>query len=259
MQMLAGDSWVSSIARGMFADPTVGDDPVTGAKITDPSVAFFFVSYSFIGRVILLSVVVAVLLDEFIVSVAREKELVEREVEKENAKMHITGFLDTITCQLKTFDSRENLMQRIDKIYQKLDADDSGGLNCAEFKAGIKSLPGIPSMHMTEADFNDLTDNGRHLNSEGEFGSDQFRDMMKEEFIHYTQRYLANTVKESRSNEYKSSVLQLKVLEMNLLDQIKTAALPGPRIPPALSSSGDGSCSEDLKAFSFESLLSALF
>ena len=136
-----------------------------------------------------------------LVSVAREKEQAECEAEKENAKMRITGFLDTITCQLKTFDSRENLMQRIDETYQKLDDDDSGGLNFAEFKAGIKSLPGIPSMHMTEADFNDLTDNGRHLNSAGEFGSDQFRDMMKEEFIRYTQRYLANTVKESRSNE----------------------------------------------------------
>ena len=245
----------------MFADPTAGDDPVTGAKITEPAVALFFVSYLFIGRVMLLNVVVAVLLDEFIVSVAREKEQAEREAEKENAKMRITGFLDTITCQLKTFDSRENLMQRIDKIYQKLDDDDSGGLNFAEFKAGIKSLPGIPSMHMTEADFNDLTDNGRHLNSAGEFGSDQFRDMMKEEFIRYTQCYLANTVKESRSSEYKSSVLQLKVLEMILLDQIKAAALPAPPPPStasALNSSGDGSCSEDLKAFISSSFSSAI-
>lgn len=193
-----------------------------------------------------------------LVSVAREKEQAEREAEKENAKMRITGFLDTITCQLKTFDSSENLMQRIDETYQKLDDDDSGGLNFAEFKAGIKSLPGIPSMHMTEADFNDLTDNGRHLNSAGEFGSDQFRDMMKEEFIRHTQRYLANTVKESRSNEYKSSVLQLKVLEIILFDQIKAAALPAPRIPPALNSSGDRSCSEDLKAFISSAISSAI-
>ena len=253
MQMLAGDSWASSIARGMYLP-----DPVSGAKITEPAVALYFVTFFFIGVVILLNVVVAVLLDEFIVSVVREKEQAEREAEKENAKMRITGFLDTITCQLKTFDSRENLMQRIDKIYQKLDDDDSGGLNFAEFKAGIKSLPGIPRMHMTEADFNDLTDNGRHLNSAGEFGSDQFRDMMKEEFIRYTQRYLANTVKESRSNEYKSSVLQLKVLEMILLDQIQAAALPGPRIPPVLNSSGDGSCSEDLKGLISSAISSAI-
>ncbi len=56
---------------------------------------------------------------------------------------------------------------------------------------------------------------------------------------------------ESHSNEYKSSVLQLKVLEMILLDLIKATALPAPppSSPPALYSSGNGSCSEDLKAF----------
>ena len=57
MQMLAGDSWAS--------------DPVTGAKITEPAVALCFVPLFFIGVVILLNVVVAVLLDEFSVSSPR--------------------------------------------------------------------------------------------------------------------------------------------------------------------------------------------
>ncbi len=63
-------------------------DPVAGAKITEPAVALYFVAFFFIGvviRMILLNVVVAVLLDEFILSVAHEKEQAEREAEKENA------------------------------------------------------------------------------------------------------------------------------------------------------------------------------
>ena len=56
-----------------------GDD---GVKQTDPAVAFFFVSYILIGNILLLNVVVAVLLDEFLANVVREKELAEAEREK---------------------------------------------------------------------------------------------------------------------------------------------------------------------------------
>jgi hypothetical protein len=74
-------------------------------------------------------VVVAVLLDEFICFIAREKEEAERLRAAELEKMRITGCLDPLTKTLVTFDDAEDLRKKIDDIYRRLDDDDSGGLN----------------------------------------------------------------------------------------------------------------------------------
>ena len=57
-QVLTGDSWASSVSRGMFTDCE------TSVCKTDTGVAFFFVSYILIASLMLLNVVVAVLLGE---------------------------------------------------------------------------------------------------------------------------------------------------------------------------------------------------
>jgi voltage-gated sodium channel len=63
-QVLSGDGWASDVARQLFDQGK-----------TDPAISFFFVSYILGCSVMMLNVVVAVLLDEFIASVTREKVL----------------------------------------------------------------------------------------------------------------------------------------------------------------------------------------
>jgi len=180
-----------------------------GVPQTEPWVTFFFVSYYVIANIVLMNVVVAVLLDEFISSVGREKDAAALVKELENAKRRITGVLDPITMQLTGFESRENLDERIDELYTQLDRDGSGGLNFEEFKQGVNELPGFSSIHMTQPDFDCITDNGRHLSSEGEFNKEQFREMMKDEFKRFFHRQLANNLAESHSKEFKSSVTKI--------------------------------------------------
>lgn len=94
IQVLTGDSGASSLARGrMFYI-----DDETKVKATDPSVAFFSVSYyrSVIN--------VVVLLEEFQSAVEREKESADRIVESENAKRRI--MLDPLSSQLTLFQDR---------------------------------------------------------------------------------------------------------------------------------------------------------
>ena len=94
-------------------------DPDTGVPQTDSAIALFFVSYIVIGNIMFLNVVIAVLLDEFISSVQRDKEAASVVLESENAKRRITGVLDPITAQLTAFDSRENLCDRIQDLYSR--------------------------------------------------------------------------------------------------------------------------------------------
>ena len=113
-QVLSGDS---SVARIIFGDDTEAD------------VALFFVSYILIASIMLLNVVVAVLLDEFIATVTREKEEKAHQEFLEKERRKISGCLDPPTKSLTLFEDEEDLASRIASIYNKLDEDDSGGLN----------------------------------------------------------------------------------------------------------------------------------
>jgi len=130
-QIVMGDSWGSAITRSLFEV----EDDAAGTTRTDTSVAFFFISYVMIGSVTLLNVVIAVLLDELIATVGREKEAAALLVEADNDKRRIKGVLDLLTSQLTAFEDPENLIERIDDLYHRLDSDQSGGLNYLEFKS----------------------------------------------------------------------------------------------------------------------------
>jgi ATP/ADP translocase len=99
-QVLAGDAWASGVARQIFDPPGK----------TEAGVAFFFVSYILIASVMMLNVVVAVLLDEFIKHVTREKEEADRIDALEKEKRKIKGCLDELTALLVR--SRVNLCMR---------------------------------------------------------------------------------------------------------------------------------------------------
>ena len=151
-QVVMGDSWSSGIARSLF----LPDED--GVKKTDPAIALYFVTYILIGNVLLLNVVVAVLLDEFLANVERGKELAAALAEAEAAKQRITGVLDPITSTLTNYQDADDLAEKMDVMYKHLDADGSGGLNFEEFREGIKRLPGTGRIHMTKDDFDIVTE-----------------------------------------------------------------------------------------------------
>ena len=121
----------------------------------------------------MLNVVVAILLDEFIATVTREKEDEERRWKEEQERRKITGCLDPITNGLVIFDNQEDLEGRINQIFSKLDEDDSGGISYEELKMGLKES--FRNVHFTRDDFEILSENGRHLGPTGEFNSEQFQ------------------------------------------------------------------------------------
>jgi hypothetical protein len=205
-----------------------------GSILTDPALTTFFVIFIIIANIILINVCVAVLLDEFVSATIRDKEAAERALEKENLKRRITGVLDPITTELKDFESRENLLERIDNMYTQLDEDGSGGLSFAEFKHGLLNLDDMGKIHMTMEDFEQITDNGRYL-TDGEFDKYQFQHIMQQEFTRFCNRSVANSVKESKSTEFKTLVLMMKMMEMRL--EVKLMALEE-SVTTALTHSG---------------------
>jgi voltage-gated sodium channel len=136
-QILSGDSWASGISRSLFSVDGGG----TGS--TDPNVALFFVSYLLINSMMLLNVVVAVLLDEFISCVEQAKEEVRRLEALEIEKRKVKGCLDPLTNELITFVDDEDLQERIDVIWTTLDFDNDGKLGFEEFQVIVMMLVSV--------------------------------------------------------------------------------------------------------------------
>ncbi|MGB1600812.1 MAG: ion transporter, partial [Promethearchaeia archaeon] len=146
-QVLTGDSWASAVSRTLFINHNGGK--------TNYAIAFFFISYILICSVMLLNVVIAVLLDEFISSVTREREEEQRLAEIEINKRKVVGPLDPLTKDLITFEDEGDLSKKVAYLYHKLDEDASGGLNFDEFQHGLKLLKA--NIHLTREDFDIVT------------------------------------------------------------------------------------------------------
>lgn len=110
-QMLTGDDW-SSVTREMF-------DVLNEGKV-DPGVAFFFCSYIVGCGIILVNIVVAVLLDEFIKAVETEKAAKRAKELQDCPSSDEKGSLDPLLAclaKLKTLDQRE---QKIGLIFDDM-------------------------------------------------------------------------------------------------------------------------------------------
>ena len=54
-------------------------------------------------------------------------------------------------------------------------------MNMPDFKEGLKLLPGTAKIHMSQDDFEIITEDGKHLSAEGTFNKEQFHGMMNTE------------------------------------------------------------------------------
>ena len=207
-QVLTGDSWASGVSRSLFQDDQF-----------EAKVAIFFISYILVAGVMLFNVVIAVLLDEFVASVSKEKQEAEVQERLHAELRKVTGCLDPLTRSLITFEDEEDLTVRIDGIYQQLDRDDSEGLTFEEFRDGVRMLSSN-SVHLTRDDFDIVTENGKLLGPDGAFNRQQFQSMMKGELWRYSRRLLSNDLlllrDQAADSHFVSTILAHKLMETRI-------------------------------------------
>ena len=98
---------------------------------------------------------------------------------------------------------------------------------------------------MYTQDFELITENGKHLGPTGEFSPGQFQDMMNAELWRYSRRQLDNVLSVSGDEQFRSTILMLKIMETamrvsfkSLTDQLHIKA---PQSHLISRSSGGGS------------------
>ena len=101
LQVATGEAWASTVVRPIFN----ARDPEE--QTTNRSISTFFVTYVIIAGVILMNVVVAVLLDEFIECITEEKEhnaaLKKAKDEQAFESMRVYGYMDPILRNMCRF------------------------------------------------------------------------------------------------------------------------------------------------------------
>lgn len=144
----------------------------------------------------LVNIVVAVLLDEFISTVAQEKaseaEEQERAERMRQGIIDLKGPLDAVLRLLAKFSSETELAQMIDELYDVLDADQSGLISYSEAQEGFRKLHATMDLE----EWKTLTDGLR--TEEGELDRKMFGVMMRQQLKEYTQRQIVNAMGRGR-------------------------------------------------------------
>ena len=145
IQVTSGDGWVTDIVRPMHTNDQSHDAPIS----------FFFTTYYIVTGIVMLNVVVAVLLDEFVNTVGAIKES-----QNDATKTSRTGILDPLLEKLAHFNTSSDLSSKINAIYQMFDADDNGRLTYEELADGLRKLTvstGSDQISLLPDEFQSLT------------------------------------------------------------------------------------------------------
>ena len=218
-QVATGDSWASVLTHDLVH---------AGSDISPAVIRTFFVSFVLIVGIVLFNVVVAVLLDEFLTTVSEAKrEMAMAKIETKASKSGLIdewskdGPLDPLINGLLMVAREDDLLQRIRRIYQRMDSDGSDGLTLEELNDGLKQFEfgAQRKVWLSHEDFDYLTEHGKFLNADGEMTCAGFEQMVVTQMRLYTNKKIVRVMSrmedEDRDSEQYIQLLALRTLTGN--------------------------------------------
>ena len=219
-QIGTGDAWNSGIVRPLLDQFDVGS-PLRGWTV------LFFVSFSLIVGVVLMNIVVAVLLDEFISAVASDKAAAHAEELDEKEKEQLVnatadGPLDPLIKSLQSFTTRDDLHRRIFNLYQRIDLDASGGITMEELNAGLLKLSGPNGcpMQLSQEEWVTVTNQRELLNEDGELTASAFETMMLQQLKGFSHRKIQSALSRCTTDSNENFIFGLKII-MTSVDYVE--------------------------------------
>ncbi len=211
-QCAAGDGWSSGIARPMFESADASctyRDEETGTCVFDLGVAVFFASYILIVVTVILNVVFAVLIDEFLKAqdqLAREKlEEKSRPSDYYNDRS-VCGYLDPLDPFLKyvsEFQNYDEMVVRIKRAFDFFDYNNNGEVDFLEVKVGLQRLNLYPRVELLEEDWRNMTNDGKLCGDSGTLTYHQFFQVMRNQVTLYVQRVASKALNQAQLDSGK--------------------------------------------------------
>jgi Ca2+-binding EF-hand superfamily protein len=148
--------------------------------------------------------VVAVLLDEFVESVTKDRNSeIEKDLEKEKQKQRSFGSpIDPLLAVLSSFTTSADLSDRIKKVFELLDHEGVGSVDHEDMMYGLRKLSFSPPIHLSFDDFHTMVrDHGGSsvasnaiLDEKGRMDIHGFEILISEQLRHYVQRRTAQAM-----------------------------------------------------------------
>eukprot|EP00960_Hanusia_phi_P054203 762572-Hanusia_phi.AAC.2 len=128
------------------------------------------------------------------------------------------GPLDPLLASLVHYNTNDDLSERISKLFDYLDKDDSGLLSFKEISNGLRHLDKEHAIHFSYEDFEEITEHFEFCNEDEEISSDNFELIVRAQLKRYVQRRMAATMVEADMDSSKASpvLFVLKQLTLNI-------------------------------------------
>jgi len=141
-QVMTGDAWATEVMKSTMPE---------GAM--DPTSILFFVSFMLVGNLVLINIVIAVLLDEFLTTLSRSREETIRAagLERSIAECHV---LDPLLEVLSQYRSRADLRQSIVALFERMDCDGSGYVNFDEMTQMLSKQ--LMNIYFSQEDWDEI-------------------------------------------------------------------------------------------------------
>jgi hypothetical protein len=120
----------------------------------DPLPALFFVSYMLMASLVLINIIIAVLLDEFLTTMARSRAQMKQEEANHEVEAHP---FDPLMAALSRYKSFPDLVESIRNIFNRLDESGDGELDQKELTDGLPRI--FPDLVVTNEDWHTMIDN----------------------------------------------------------------------------------------------------
>ena len=199
-QVATGDGWSDVVREFRMSD---------GRQ--SPLLAVLFGFYVFVVGLVLMNVLVAVLLDEFISTVSAEKERVATEERKQDLLLKdisdLHGPLDQLMQMLSNFTNRRELVRMIETLFQILDDENDGVITYEEVSKGWKKLN---ILHVDQEEWNHLISD--FSNDRKELSLESFTAMMMHELKAYTQYRIVHAMNLNTKPNLREIQMGLKLL-----------------------------------------------
>lgn len=177
-----GDGWSDIVRRtSTNALDLNADSKESGHATLDTITALYFSSYMVLSSIELVNIVIAVLLDGFLNTMAQEREKLSDALAAADDDFTLSRVMNTIL----DFRSSKNLEDILSNIYDQLDVDGSGSLSFQEAHAGLKK---IFHTHLSHEDWGTMLRG--HENEIGDLSEGDFMVVMSEQLQIHLQRKL---------------------------------------------------------------------
>jgi len=231
-QCVSGDGWASGVARPMFesAEATCTyRDEETGKCVFDIGVAIFFVSYILIVVTVILNVVLAVLLDEFLKAQDQDErdKALEKQLDDGLARQFFNP-LDPLLKHLSEFHNSDEMATRIQQAFEAFDYNKNGVIDFLEVKVGLERLSLRPKIKLLEEDWREMTNHGELCGDDYTLTSQQFFEVMRNQVTLYAQRVAskaqAQEQKQNGTDDEHSTTFLLKYL-VTAIDDLRSTVI----------------------------------